>query len=250
MDIEPEYWLGSDVMYLSDLSDLFLTSNRDLITKSVDKNILPILDSRPLGCGGEGCVYKTKSDDVVLKITEEKSEIEFAIAVMSYDKYPTGVVRYHQIISFPRIKRYKMYGLWRDSAYDIGDIGVDEDHPFIKVLYSCRDIWRIILIRREDAIDENKRLSKTWVNRLIREYIQHTKTDVGEFNSILQALGWCAKNGIILTDVRAGNMGKIKIGNKYIWSITDTGGALFLDNRYKKMFNEFGLRGLIPVLDD
>ena len=79
------------------------------------------------------------------------------------------------------------------------------------------------------------------MNDLIDKYIKATDFDTGEFNSILHAMGWYAKHGILLGDVHLGNIGKVKRDGDYIWVITDPGEAVFIDDRYRKLFSEYGL---------
>jgi hypothetical protein len=79
-----------------------------------------------LGCGAYGCVLETDDPDVVLKITTDASEAEFASKVLP--RMPAaaqaGVVRYLNTTKLDsKHERRPLYALWREAASDVGKIG-------------------------------------------------------------------------------------------------------------------------------
>jgi hypothetical protein len=79
-----------------------------------------------LGCGAYGCVLETGDPGVVLKITTDSSEAEFATKVLPRmpEEVQRGFVRYHKSASLDsRHERRPLYALWRQSAESVGGLG-------------------------------------------------------------------------------------------------------------------------------
>jgi hypothetical protein len=72
------------------------------------------------GCGHYGCVWPTKSGQVV-KITSDETEARFIAACLSMGGIE-GMVRYHQILQIPGAshRRRPVFVIWRDEAWDVG----------------------------------------------------------------------------------------------------------------------------------
>lgn len=80
----------------------------------------------PLGCGAYGCVLETDDPDVVLKVTTDQSEAEFATKVLP--KMPesarAGFVRYLDTAPLDsKHERRPLVALWRQAAQDVGKLG-------------------------------------------------------------------------------------------------------------------------------
>jgi hypothetical protein len=77
---------------------------------------------REYGCGAYGCVFPTLDKDVVLKVTTDDSEFEFANDING--DLPVAVcVDYHLVAELPeKHKGSKVYLLWRDSADRVGEL--------------------------------------------------------------------------------------------------------------------------------
>ena len=132
------------------ISNTVLQNNRELIEQSViKKKYVPVFDGSYLGCGNYGCVYKTHSDDVVLKITSDTRESKFVIAAMSLKEWPEGMVQYYQVMYFGKYSSLPMFGLWRESASEIGELSDTEVDPdFLNSLENCWDITKRVAKRR------------------------------------------------------------------------------------------------------
>lgn len=79
---------------------------------------------REFGCGQYGCVYPTLDDKVVLKITGDDTEAEFAAQLAPTIERPI-CVRYYTVIrpeGARDAKRSQVFLLWRESADHVGHI--------------------------------------------------------------------------------------------------------------------------------
>lgn len=74
------------------------------------------------GCGAYGCVLPTIDDAVVLKVTTDDTEYEFATKLADKLTVPV-VVKYHLSKSMgDKYKGHETYLLWRDSADQVGEL--------------------------------------------------------------------------------------------------------------------------------
>lgn len=81
------------------------------------------LSVEPLGCGHYGCVLRTSTLDVVLKITTDASEAAFVATVLGMANPPYGLVRYHAIVRLPgSYRNQNVYAIWREEAFDVGEV--------------------------------------------------------------------------------------------------------------------------------
>lgn len=103
------------------------------IQKKVPPQWVPQLDARPrysklvgdfneYGCGAYGCVYPTLDRNVVLKVTTDDTEAQFAQDLSGM--LPRQVtVTYHLVQKLPEeYKGRPVWLLWRDSADHVGEI--------------------------------------------------------------------------------------------------------------------------------
>jgi hypothetical protein len=79
------------------------------------------------GCGVYGCVMPTDDPHVVLKITTDESEAEFAQKLLPRIRpEPAGFVRYLKIIKLGKHKingqQRPVYAVWREEADDVGEL--------------------------------------------------------------------------------------------------------------------------------
>ncbi len=78
--------------------------------------------TKQYGCGAYGCVFPTLDPGVVLKVTEDDTEGEFA-ATVAPDLVVPICVKYHHIIKVdPDETSYPTYLLWRESASKVGGL--------------------------------------------------------------------------------------------------------------------------------
>jgi hypothetical protein len=91
---------------------------------------MPLLDRcvpvDELGCGHYGCVYSTVDPEVVFKITSDETEAHFIGCYLQLrDKIGKnfGIVDYKTVVRLSGLthQRRNLYGIWRESAYYVGN---------------------------------------------------------------------------------------------------------------------------------
>lgn len=172
------------------------------------------------GCGAYGCVLPTLDTSVVLKLTTDDTEAEFASKLGKKLSKPI-VVNYHMTIPLEdKYQRAQVHMLWRDSADKVGrvieavaerggdvqeaDKAIDKQHKAAQAVYKAMvlrkpigdllDKWKVAAREMGDKIPELRFLSE----------------------GMLEVL---AKDGIFFGDVHDGNVGKVQ-GK---WIIVDPG---------------------------
>lgn len=215
-----------------------LDINKDLIIESTPDNHCPKFgEDHILGCGEFGCVFETKSNNIVFKLTTDPKEYKFVIDSMNLGEWPEGMIQYYQAMKLDSaFTRIDFYGLWRESAENVGSLSDTEVNPnFLNVLDTC---WKIVNEIRHDYDEYNDGIFFTgscdWIRDQVDRYINSTRFYAGEFDSILHAMRWYARRGILLGDVHLGNFGKVKRDGDWIWVITDPGFALFVEDEILK----------------
>ncbi len=94
------------------------------------------------GCGNFGCVLPTGDPEIVLKLTHDKSEAQFALLASTMGaNQPPGVVRYHSVVALPGLSSDKMeplFLLWRDVATGVGE-AIDQYPGMEDMLHDARE---------------------------------------------------------------------------------------------------------------
>ncbi len=74
-----------------------------------------------LGCGHYGCVLATADKGVVMKLTSDPTEAKFITEAMRLSLWPTGIVRYQQILPLEDThKKRPVFVIWREAAREVG----------------------------------------------------------------------------------------------------------------------------------
>jgi len=82
----------------------------------------PLGPGRELGCGRYGCVVPTATPGIVLKITTDDTEAEFAF-MLAGDLVAPICIKYHRVVkTMARHEGKDVYLLWRDVAFDVGKV--------------------------------------------------------------------------------------------------------------------------------
>lgn len=107
-----------------------LTEHWDQLARGVHPAWMPIEEpsSSPrrrafdsLGCGHYGCVFRTHTPGLVMKISSDLSEATFVNAAMRLGSWPDGIVRYQAIELLPGTHRNRPVSvIWREEAFAIG----------------------------------------------------------------------------------------------------------------------------------
>ena len=81
------------------------------------------------GCGHYGCVFPTLDPNVVLKVTEDDTEAEFAAHLSTTIAVPICTT-YYDVIEVPRDQvKHPTFLLWREAASHVGGIEEMVDDP-------------------------------------------------------------------------------------------------------------------------
>jgi hypothetical protein len=207
----------------------------ELIEQKVPGQMLPLLsDVRArrgalvgqmpeLGCGAYGCVLATLSPGVVIKVTTDDTESEFA-AKLSPDLVVPVVVKYHLVIALrERHKGRKIHLLWRESAQHVGKMDeilgaravdlVDEQHIIAQKIYE-------VLFNKGDMNEALAMIDK-WLALLDGMAKQ---TDVPELQYFGAGLAKVYREQkIFFGDLHAGNLGLVSRAGGNKWVVTDPG---------------------------
>lgn len=166
------------------------------------------------GCGAYGCVIPTLDPTVVLKVTTDETEAEFAAKYAKNLPVPVVTI-YHLVAELPSAKRQgrKVFLLWREAADDVGKID------------------KVVGPQAEDAINEQHQRAQ--VAYALMSDGAEAKAAVKEWRDKMVAMGkvpelrWLAEGmtrafdeqGIFWGDIHGGNLGRAR-GE---WVITDPG---------------------------
>jgi hypothetical protein len=115
-------------------------------------DLIATLDT--LGCGAYGCVLETSDPSVVLKITTDASEAEFAMQVLprTSEEAQDGFVRYLDATELAaHHERRPLYALWRQSAEKVGQIGAAKGIADRLVGRSRKSLLRLVAHSWESA---------------------------------------------------------------------------------------------------
>jgi hypothetical protein len=195
------------------------------LTKTRSKRGKFIADLKEYGCGVYGCVLPSLDPKIVIKLTTDDSEADFAKNLAS--KLAAQVtVKYHLIAALPeKHKRMATFMLWRDSADHVGDID--------KVMGKRAD-------RVERAIDKQHKAAQAAYRAMMAgkpamKLIQKWEKSVADMGDKVPELGELAsgmienlhRNQVFMGDVHAGNLGMVD-GK---WLIIDPGNIAVLTGR-------------------
>ena len=177
------------------------------------------------GCGVYGCVLPTLDPEVVLKLTTDDTEAEFAKDLASKLTKPV-TVRYHRIHDLPdKYKGRNTYLLWRDSANNVGELsrvvaeeggdGVLVDDLIHEQHKAAQDVYDAFL-KREPA----RELIAKWevATKKMGDQIPELKLIADGMITNLH------QDRVFMGDVHAGNIGQV--GDK--WLIIDPGNIAVL----------------------
>jgi hypothetical protein len=171
------------------------------------------------GCGAYGCVLPTLDRSVVLKVTTDSTEAEFA-SQLAADLVAPIVVEYYMAVSLAaRHEGRPIYLLWREGADDVGKVDqvigvdaayyIDEQHKAAQLAYKAL----------RDGSDP-KSLLRAW------EVACHEMGKaVPELRSLADGLVKIFRaQKIFFGDIHAQNLGRVFRGGEIgEWVVTDPG---------------------------
>jgi len=176
------------------------------------------------GCGAYGCVLPTLDPGVVLKVTSDESEAEFAKTLAK--RLPTPIcTTYYEVADLHGAKRKgnKVYLLWREEASDVGKI--DE----------------VVGQHAEDAIiAQHQAAMAAYIAFQTGAGVEPIRTAMLAWRATCGAMGKVpelafvaegllraeAEAGIFISDTHGGNLGVVTRNGKKVWAITDPGNVV------------------------
>jgi hypothetical protein len=172
------------------------------------------------GCGAYGCVLPTLDPVVVLKVTTDETEADFA-AKIAADLVRPICVEYYQAMSLDaRHEHRTIYLLWREAADDVGELG--------KVLGAAA----------KDVVDAQHELAKLAYKALFEKRLDDARIHLREWHVAVDKMGAVRelrslatgmlevykKQKVFFGDIHPGNLGRVfRGGTAGEWVITDPG---------------------------
>lgn len=178
------------------------------------------------GCGAYGCVLPTLDPNVVLKLTTDDTEAQFAYEMAHTLSVPV-VVKYHLTRALPdKYKGRQAYLLWRDSAERVGEVeqALAEEGADPIVVEEAIGVQHKAAQEAFDALHEGRPAAKL---------IQKWEDAAREMGLLVPELSELAEgmitnlhnNKVFFGDVHAGNIGRVN-GR---WVVVDPGHVAVLE---------------------
>lgn len=191
--------------------------------KTGSKQVVMKAEMKEYGCGAFGCVLPTLDDSVVLKLTSDDTEAQFAREIAATLVAPI-CVRYYDILETNQtFEGAKVWLLWRDSARNVGDLYalgdmhgdiatylINEQHRTAALV--LRGVWE----KRSD-LRVSIKLWRDSVNDILNSEVRPI-ADL--FSGVLHVFD---EQKIFIGDVHSGNVGMVTQDGVDRWVITDPG---------------------------
>ena len=164
------------------------------------------------GCGAYGCVLPTLDDQVVLKVTTDTTEAEFA-ADLSESLVVPVVVDYKMVARLAaRHEGRDIYLLWREAADQVGALS---DHPAIAEQHAAAQAAYEVLRHTGRTPPKEIRAWRSAVANMAKDSRLRFLAD-----GMLRVYD---EQGIFFGDVHGGNVGLVIRHGTASWVITDPG---------------------------
>lgn len=216
-----------------------------------------------LGCGRNGCVYKTTNPDIVLKLTLDADEAAFAQFTTILNRFPAGIVKYHKVVRLGKLRdeeQYRrssrgrksglylseddtVYALWRETATNVGNTAnsdILDDYgyaasPNIK----SKDIidfrhYKALYAKKMDISSTLTNIckGKHYKSKLLESLsVISAMINIPPNQHVAEALLYYLSHGVWIRDIHSNNVGYVNRGGKRVVAIIDPGAAHFLVKR-------------------
>lgn len=219
----------------------------ELMADSVPPAYLPVLDSvkatsaedltgqiHKYGCGKYGCVFQTNDPNVVLKVTTDVTEAEFAAHLAGTLVRPV-CVHYFSVISMNMKHQGRpVYLLWRESANHVGTLwkvlGRDADEMVALQHKAAHQAFEYLRAFSQGEVDD-QRVVTSAISAWLRECENMARqTRVPQLRELGDGLVEVyAKQRILFGDIHAGNLGIVHRADGGHWVVTDPGHVAVVD---------------------
>lgn len=169
-----------------------------------------------LGCGAYGCALPTLDPNIVLKVTTDETEAEFAEKLSKTLVVPV-VTRYEAVMT-TAIKHQgrPVTLLWREEAKDIGKIAGKSEDLVADQHAAAQDVYELIVSGNHGA--ELNAALDNWTEKL--EAMKRSAELEWLARGMLKVF---KEQGIGFFDVHGGNIGRCKRDGDLRWVISDPG---------------------------
>jgi len=196
------------------------------------KTVVMKAEMKEYGCGAFGCVMPTLDDTVVLKLTSDDTEAEFAREIAATLVAPI-CVRYYDILETDQtFKGEKVWLLWRDSANYVGDVYaafgdmkgdvatylINEQHR--SAAFVLVKVWKMSKRGTKGDLSAVAPEIKIW-RASVQDIITSAVKPIADlFAGVLRVFD---EQRIFIGDVHEGNVGQVTQDGVERWVITDPG---------------------------
>lgn len=203
-------------------------------------------DVKEYGCGAYGCVYPTHDPAVVLKLTGDDTEAQFAAELAPTLERPI-CVHYYKVaepVGAKDQKGHQVYLLWREAAEHVGRIHevVEDGDTAIQLInkqhaaaeWAYRTISNIYHPSRVgSALNKGERLT---LQQRIAAWLEACEamarqTIVPELRALGDGMVEVYRSQrIFFGDIHSGNLGMVRRPDGDRWVITDPGHVAVIDD--------------------
>lgn len=199
---------------------------------------------KEFGCGHYGCVFPTLDDEVVLKLTADDTEAEFAAHLAPSLERPI-CVRYYTVVRPEGVidqKRAQIYLLWRESADQVGKLSEfldettgnddkgDEAYELINTQHKAAQVAYEAINGHVGGGRPHEVMRRTIAAWLETCEAMARQTKVPELRELGDGLVEVYRaQQIFFGDIHAGNLGLVHRTDGDHWVITDPGHVVVVD---------------------
>lgn len=178
---------------------------------------------RAYGCGSYGCVYPTHDPAIVMKVTEDDTEAQFASELAAQISRPICVKYNFAIRLDERHKGHTVHLLWRESADHIGQLQAmlgAAAPEMVKHQYEAAKLMYEAIYLHQD-IEYIRPLVRAWLNtceQMARQTRVPALRELGD--GLVETF---TEHGIVFGDIHSNNLGVVHRDDGDHWVITDPG---------------------------
>jgi hypothetical protein len=242
--------------------DNALKRHWDALQARVGKRWMPVLSKSPatqlrgagaergrrfyeFGTGSYGTVLPTRDPRVVLKISSDKSEIEFVLRAEHLGMWPSGLVKYYRMLQLSAARSRPIYAIWREEAYAVGAALIDAEFTARRLKIGYQDFREGTELLQDfykagrvmfAASARGQRPRTKRVTSIDPQFFRLAQelSRVPGFSDIGKTLLFYLQHGIVLADVHTNNVGLVNRRGKAVLVITDPGHAVFLQDQSER----------------
>lgn len=172
------------------------------------------------GCGAYGCVLPTLDGSVVLKVTTDETEADFASQIAADLVAPICVEYFEAMSLTARHEGRPIYLLWREAAEDVGGLA------------------RVLGAHANDIVNAQHEIAQQAYKALFEKRLDQAKVHLREWHVAMDAVSHIRelrafaqgvlevyrRQKVFFGDIHAGNLGRVfRGGQAGEWVITDPG---------------------------